>query len=79
MFIFVKSKEKPAGRGVIPSKGFDAGIRKYKHCPSGRSDLHGLLCRKNLKDIHLPAFLLRVSEQIRATIQTKLIGPDPQL
>ncbi|MBC06914.1 MAG: hypothetical protein CMO10_11555 [Thalassospira sp.] len=62
--IFVKSKESPAGRVGIPHKGFDAGVRKYKLCPSDRSDLHGLLCRKTLKDIHLPAVSLRASAQI---------------
>ncbi|BDW96615.1 hypothetical protein MACH10_23000 [Thalassospira tepidiphila] len=51
---FVKSKEKPAERVGIPRKGFDAGVRKYKLCPSDRSDLHGLLCRKTLKDMYLP-------------------------
>tara|TARA_B100000674_G_C37816670_1_gene903774 strand:- start:245 stop:445 length:201 start_codon:yes stop_codon:yes gene_type:complete len=63
-FMFVKSKEKPAGRVGIPDKGFDAGVCKHKSCPSDRSDLHGLLCRKTLKDIYLPAALLRVSAQI---------------
>jgi hypothetical protein len=62
--IFVKSKEKHAGRVGIPDKGFDAGVRKYNTCPSDQSDLHGLLCRKTLKDKYLPAVLLRVSAQI---------------
>jgi len=63
--IFVKSKEKPAGRAGIPAKGFDAGVCKYNVCPSDSPDLHGLLCRKPLKDVYLPAVLLRVSAQIR--------------
>ena len=62
--IFVKPKENPAERVCIPNKGFDAGVDKYNDCPSDQSDLHGLLCRKNLKDIYLPALLLRVSAQI---------------
>ena len=62
--IFVKSKEKPAVRVGIPNKGFDVGVRKYNDCPSDQSDLHGLLCRKTLKDKYLPALLLRVSAQI---------------
>jgi len=62
--IFAKSKEKPAVRVGIPNKGFDAGVRKYSTCPSDQSDLHGLLCRKTLKDKYLPAILLRVSAQI---------------
>ncbi|HAI30293.1 MAG TPA: hypothetical protein DCM48_12230 [Thalassospira sp.] len=62
--IFVKSKENPAERVGIPRKGFDVGVCKYKLCPSDRSDLHGLLCRKTLKDAYLPAILLRVSAQI---------------
>jgi len=32
--IFVKSKEKLAGRVGIPAKGFDAGVCKYNVCPS---------------------------------------------
>jgi hypothetical protein len=75
--IFVKSREEPAGRVGIPHKGFDAGVCKYNVCPSDASDLHGLLCRKTLKDKYLPAVLLRVSAQICLTIQNKLIGPDP--
>jgi hypothetical protein len=63
-FIFAKSKENPAGRVGIPHKGFDAGVCKDKLCPSDRSDLHGLRCRKTLKDAYLPAVLLRVSVQI---------------
>jgi len=39
--------------------------------------LHGLLGRKALEDLYLPAVLLRASAQIRSTIQTKLMGPDP--
>jgi hypothetical protein len=62
--IFAKSKEKPVERVGIPNKGFDAGVDKYSGCPSDQSDLHDLLCRKNLKDIYLPAVLLRVSAQI---------------
>jgi len=61
---FAKSKEKPAVRVGIPDKGFDDGVRKYNTCPSDQSDLHGLLCRKTLKDKYLPAVLLRVSAQI---------------
>lgn len=79
VFIFANSKEKPAERVGTPGKGFDAGVRKYKHCPSGQSDFRGLLCLKTLKDIHLPSVLIRVSALIRMTIRTKLIGPDPQL
>jgi hypothetical protein len=63
-FTFVKSKEKAAERVGIPLKDFDAGGCKYKLCPSDRSDLNGLLCRQNLKDMYLPAFWLRVSAQI---------------
>ncbi|KJE34188.1 hypothetical protein UF64_17505 [Thalassospira sp. HJ] len=63
-FIFVKSKENSAERVGIPHKGFDAGVRKYKLRLSDRSDLHGLLCRKTLKDKNLPAASLRVSAQI---------------
>ncbi|KJE34360.1 hypothetical protein UF64_14805 [Thalassospira sp. HJ] len=63
--IFVKSKEKSAGRVGIPDKGFDAGVCKYYVCPLDSPDLHGLLCRKALKDAYLPAALLRVSAQIR--------------
>ncbi|KZB53184.1 hypothetical protein AUP41_21870 [Thalassospira xiamenensis] len=62
--IFAKSKEKPAVRVGIPDKGFDVGVRKYSTCPPDQSDLHGLLCRKTLKDTYLPAVLLRVSAQI---------------
>ncbi|KJE35789.1 hypothetical protein UF64_06615 [Thalassospira sp. HJ] len=62
--IFVKSQEMAAGRVGIPPKGFDAGDRKYNLCPSDQSDLHGLLCRKTLKDAYLPAVSLRVSAQI---------------
>ncbi|KJE35073.1 hypothetical protein UF64_10300 [Thalassospira sp. HJ] len=62
--IFVKYKEKPAERVGIPRKGFDAGVRKYKLCPLDRSDLHSLLCRQTLKEMYLPAVLLRVSAQI---------------
>ena len=62
--IFVKSKKNPAERVGIPRKGFDAGVRKYKLCPLDRSDLQGLLCRKTLKDVYLPAVFLRVSAQI---------------
>ncbi|NIZ03226.1 hypothetical protein [Thalassospira lucentensis] len=32
--IFVKSKEKPAGRVGTPHKGFNAGVCKYNACPS---------------------------------------------
>ncbi|MBC06735.1 MAG: hypothetical protein CMO10_10620 [Thalassospira sp.] len=63
-FMFVKSKERPAARVGIPGKGFDVGVHKQKLCPTDRSDLHRLLCRKTLKDPHLPAALLRVSAQI---------------
>jgi hypothetical protein len=63
--IFVKSKETPAGRAAIPAKGADAGVCKYNVCPSDLPDLHGLFCRKALKDVYLPAVLLRVSAQIR--------------
>ena len=63
-FMFVKSKEKPAGRVGIPREGFDVGVCKHKLCPSDRSDLHELFCRKTLKDIYLPAVSLRVSAQI---------------
>jgi len=63
--IFVKSKEKPAGRAGIPAKGFDVGVHKYNVCPLDSPDLHGLLCRKALKDEYLPSALLRVSAQIR--------------
>jgi hypothetical protein len=62
--IFVKSKENAAKRVGILLKGFDAGVCKYKLCPSDHSDLHGLLCRETLKDKYLPAVLLRVSAQI---------------
>jgi hypothetical protein len=62
--IFVKSKENSAKRVGTPLKGFDAGVCKYKLCPSDHSDLHGLRCRKALKDKYLPAVLLRVSAQI---------------
>ena len=75
-FIFVKSKKNPAGRVGIPYKGFDVGVCKYKLCPSDRSDLHGLRCRKTLKDTYLSAVSLRVSAQILSTIQAKFIGPD---
>jgi hypothetical protein len=54
-FIFAKLKESPEVRVGIPGKGFDAGVRKYKPCPSDHSDLHGLLCRKTLKDKYLSA------------------------
>jgi hypothetical protein len=63
-FILAKSKENPAVRAGIPDKGFDAGVRQYKLCPSDRSDLHGLHCRETLKDAYLPAASLRVSAQI---------------
>ena len=63
--IFVKSKGRPAGRAGIPAKGFDAGVRKYNVCPLDSPGLHGLLCRKALKDTYLPAVLLRVSAQTR--------------
>ncbi|KJE34585.1 hypothetical protein UF64_13965 [Thalassospira sp. HJ] len=62
---FVKPKENSAKRVGIPLKGFDAGVCKYKLCPSDSPDLHGLLCRKALKDVYLAAVLLRVSAQIR--------------
>ncbi|BDW90653.1 hypothetical protein MACH01_34200 [Thalassospira tepidiphila] len=62
--IFVKYKEDTVKRVGIPFKGFDAGVCKYKLCPSDHSDLHGLLCRGTLKDKYLPAVLLRVSGQI---------------
>jgi len=62
--IYVKSKEKPAVRVGTPNKGFDVGIHIYNDCPPDHSDLHGLLCRKALKDTYLPAALLRVSAQI---------------
>jgi|TARA_A100001391_G_scaffold105149_1_gene70317 hypothetical protein len=62
--MIVKYKEKTAERAATPVKGFDAGVRAHSWCPSDRSDLHGLLCRKTLKDAHLPAILLRVSVQI---------------
>tara|TARA_E500000318_G_scaffold94255_1_gene93587 strand:- start:577 stop:918 length:342 start_codon:yes stop_codon:yes gene_type:complete len=75
--IFAESKEKPAERVGIPSKGFDAGVGKYNRCPLDQSDLHGQRCRKALKDMYLPAVLLRVSAQIWLTIATKLRGPDP--
>ncbi|OSQ48096.1 hypothetical protein TALK_10995 [Thalassospira alkalitolerans] len=61
---FAKPQEKPAGRVDIPNKGFDAGVRKCNTCPVDQSDLHGILCRKTLKDKYLPAVLLRVSAQI---------------
>jgi len=32
--ISVKSKEQPAGRVAIPTKGYDAGVRRYNVCPS---------------------------------------------
>ncbi|BDW97737.1 hypothetical protein MACH10_34220 [Thalassospira tepidiphila] len=63
----LKYKEKPAARGGPPGKGFDAGVRAQNSCPKDRSYLHGLLCRKNLQDVDLPAFSLRASAQIRAT------------
>ena len=62
-FMFVKYKENTAKRVGIPLKGFDAEVCKYKLCPSDRSDLHGLLCRKTVKDKYLPAVLLLVSAQ----------------
>jgi hypothetical protein len=65
--IVVNSREKPAGRVGIPHKGFDAGVRNDKLCAWDRSDLHGLFCRKILKDIDLPAVLLRISAHIRET------------
>ncbi|KJE35352.1 hypothetical protein UF64_12105 [Thalassospira sp. HJ] len=58
----IQGKSRWAGRH--PAQGIYAGVRKYKLCPSDRSDLHGLLCRKTLKDIHLPAVSLRASAQI---------------
>jgi hypothetical protein len=58
--IFAKSKEKPAVRVGIPDKGFDVGVRKYNTCPSDQSDLHGLLCRKTLKDIYTCGFASRI-------------------
>ena len=61
---FVKSKENTAKRVGIPLKVFDAGVCKFKLCPSDRSDLHGLLCRNTLKDRYLSTVLLRVSAQI---------------
>jgi hypothetical protein len=65
--IVAKSREKPAGRLGILHKGFDAGGRNDKLCAWDRQDLHGLFCRKILKDIDLPAVLLRISAQIRET------------
>lgn len=62
--MLAKSKDEPASRGGAPAKGPDAGVCKHNDCPSDQSDLHGLLCRKALKDLYLPAALLRVSAQI---------------
>ena len=62
--MIARYKESPAERVGIPVKGFDAGDRNHIGCPSDRSDLHGWLCRKTLKDIYLPAVLLRATAQI---------------
>lgn len=64
----VKYKENPEVLGDSPHEGFDAVDRCHFGCPTDRSNLHGLLCRKNWKDKYLPAFLLRASAQIRTTI-----------
>ncbi|MBS8272452.1 hypothetical protein DYI21_02480 [Thalassospira tepidiphila] len=60
----MKFKKNVEERVAIPVKTFDVKVRKFLNCPSDRSDLLGLFCRKNLKDMDLPAFLLRVSAQI---------------
>ncbi|OSQ50149.1 hypothetical protein TALK_01285 [Thalassospira alkalitolerans] len=49
---------------IVPYKEFDAKWCYHSGCPSDRSDLHGLLCRKILKDLYLPAILRRASAQI---------------
>jgi hypothetical protein len=63
-----KYKEKPDVQGQSPREGFDAEVRFHISCPSDRSNLHGLLCRKIWKDINLSTILLRASAQIRTTI-----------
>jgi|GEM_PF-2600499 len=72
-----KYKEKPAERDAPPVKGFDAGVRGHLGCPADHPDLHGLLCRKILKHVDVPAILLRASAQIRMTISVILVGPHP--
>jgi hypothetical protein len=51
---------------VAPVKDFDAADRRRLDRPSDRANLRGLLCRKTLKDLGLPAALLRASAQIRS-------------
>jgi hypothetical protein len=53
--------------GWSPVKGFDAEAFSHISCPSDHPNLHELFCRKILKDIDLPAVLLRISAQIRET------------
>ncbi|AJD51554.1 hypothetical protein TH3_07170 [Thalassospira xiamenensis M-5 = DSM 17429] len=62
--IFANSDVKSLVRDANPHRWLFLGFRKYNTCPSDQSDLQGLLCRKTLKDIYLPAILLRVSAQI---------------
>ena len=63
--------------GVIPVKGFDAEAFSQISCPSDRPDLHGLFCRKILKDMDLPVILLRISAQIRVTGTIMCMSMDP--
>ena len=49
-----------------PVEGFDTAGRRQPGRPPDRADLHGLLCRKPLKGIGLPAGLLLVYAQIRS-------------
>jgi hypothetical protein len=55
-----KDKENPEMPGQSPRAGFDAEVRFHIGCPSGRSDLHGLLCRKIRKDISVWDFAPRI-------------------
>ncbi len=77
----VKYEENSAGRVGDPNKEFNAGVRNSSGCPPDCSDLHGLVCRKALKDGNLPAALLRLSAQIRTTIVVTFVslGPQPRL
>ncbi len=45
------ARKSPQSGGFPPVKGFDTAGRRSTERPSDRPYLHGLLCRKALKDI----------------------------
>jgi len=66
-FEMARAARKSPKSGVVPPvEDFDAADRRQLDRHADRANLHGLLCRKALKGLGLPAALLRASAQIRS-------------